>query len=174
MLPPEPVLLWKHIMTEEIAWVLLATVSPISELRGGIPLGILRYGLDPILIFCIAVVANALIFFPIFFALRLLYVKILSRIPLFNRYLNNLRRRGEPKVEKYGFWGLFLFVAVPLPITGAYTGTILAWLLGMGWRKAFPAVGLGVVVAGVIVLLITRLIELGILSAPWIFPGWLN
>jgi uncharacterized membrane protein len=85
-----------------------------------------------------------------------------------------LRRRGEPKVEKYGFWGLFLFVAVPLPITGAYTGTILAWLLAIGWRKAFPAVALGVVVAGLIVLLITRLIELGILSAPWILPGWLN
>jgi uncharacterized membrane protein len=93
---------------------------------------------------------------------------------LFDKYLDNLRKRGKPKVEKYGFWGLILFVAIPLPITGAYTGTILAWLLDMDWRKAFPAVGLGVTVAGVIVLLITRLIELGILSIPWIFPGWLN
>jgi len=50
----------------------------------------------------------------------------------------------------------------------------LAWLLGMDWKKAFPAIGLGVVVAGVIVLLITCLIELGILNVPWIFPGWLN
>jgi uncharacterized membrane protein len=161
-------------MTREIAWVLLATVSPISELRGGIPLGILVYGLDPLFTFFIAVIANALIFFPIFFALRLFYDKFLYRIPLFDKYLDNLRKRGKPKVEKYGFWGLLFFVAVPLPITGAYTGTILAWLLGMDWRKAFPAVGLGVVVAGGIVLLITRLIELGILSIPWIFPGWLN
>ncbi|MFO7774078.1 MAG: small multi-drug export protein [Dehalococcoidia bacterium] len=161
-------------MTREIAWVLLATVSPISELRGGIPLGILKYELDPLLIFCIAVIANALLFFPIFFALRLFYVKLLSRIPFFDRYLANLRKRGEPKVERYGFWGLFSFVAVPLPITGAYTGTILAWLLGMDWKRAFPAVGLGVIVAGVVVLLITRLIQLGILSVPWIFPGWLN
>jgi uncharacterized membrane protein len=161
-------------MTREIAWVLLATVSPISELRGGIPLGILVYGLDPLFTFFIAVIANALIFFPIFFALRLFYDKFLYRIPLFDKYLDNLRKRGKPKVEKYGFWGLLFFVAVPLPITGAYTGTILAWLLGMDWRKAFPAVGLGVIVAGGIVLLITRLIELGILSIPWIFPGWLN
>jgi len=161
-------------MTREIAWVLLVTVSPISELRGGIPLGILRYELDPLLIFCIAVIANILIFFPIFFALRLFYDKFLYRIPLFDKYLDNLRKRGKPKVEKYGFWGLILFVAIPLPITGAYTGTILAWLLGMDWRKAFPAVGLGVIMAGVIVLLITRLIELGILGIPWIFPGWLN
>ena len=171
---PQAALHWRHIMTKEIAWVLLATVSPISELRGGIPLGILRYELDPLFVFCIAVVVNALIFFPIFFALRLFYVRILSRIPLFNRYLNDLRRRGEPKVEKYGFWGLFLFVAVPLPMTGAYTGTILAWLLGMSWRKAFPAVGLGVVIAGAIVLLVTHLIELGILAAPWIFPSWVD
>ena len=161
-------------MTEKIAWVLLASVSPISELRGGIPLGILKYDLDPLLIFCIAVIANALIFFPVFFALRLFYDKVLFRIPLFDKYLDNLRKRGKPKVEKYGFWGLFLFVAVPLPLTGAYTGTILAWLLGMDWRKAFPAIGLGVIVAGVVVLLITWLIELGILSVPWIFPGWLN
>ena len=142
-------------MTREIVWVLLATVSPISELRVGIPLGILEFGLDPLFTFFIAIIANALIFFPVFFALRLFYDKLLFRIPLFNKYLDNLRKRGKPKVEKYGFWGLTLFVAIPLPITGAYTGTILAWLLGMDWRKAFPAVGLGVIVAGVVVLLIT-------------------
>ena len=147
-------------MTKEIAWVLLITILPITELRGGIPLGI-SLGLDPLFTFFMAVIANALIFFPIFFALRLFYDKLLFRIPLFDRYLDNLRKRGEPKVDKYGFWGLTLFVAVPLPITGAYTGTILAWLLGMDWRKAFPAVGLGVIVAGIIVLLITlEVIEL--------------
>ena len=148
-------------MTREIALTLLATVLPISELRGGIPLGI-SFGLDPLFTFFIAVVANALIFFPIFFILRLFYDKLLYRIPLFDKYLDSLRRRGKPKVDKYGFWGLLLFVAVPLPVTGAYTGTILAWLLGMDWRKAFPAVGLGVIVAGVIVLLIT----LGATSTP--------
>jgi uncharacterized membrane protein len=147
-------------MTREIAWVLLTTISPIFELRVGIPLGILEFGLDPLFTFCIAVIANALIFFPVFFALRLFYDKLLFRIPLFNKYLDSLRKRGKPKVEKYGFWGLTLFVAIPLPITGAYTGTILAWLLGMDWRKAFPAVGLGVIVAGVLVFLIT----LGVIS----------
>jgi len=139
---------------KEVAWVILASISPISELRGGIPLGI-SLGLEPWFTFLIAVIANALIFFPVFFVLRLFYDKFLYRIPLFNRYLDNLRRRGKPKVEKYGFWGLLLFVAVPLPLTGAYTGTILAWLLGMDWKKAFLAVGGGVVVAGIVVLLIT-------------------
>jgi uncharacterized membrane protein len=148
-------------MTKEIALTLLVTVSPISELRGGIPLGI-SFGLDPLFTFFIAVIANILIFFPIFFALRLFYDKVLYRIPLFDKYLDNLRKRGKATVEKYGFWGLFLFVAIPLPITGAYTGTILAWLLGMDWKKVFPAVGLGVIVAGVVVLLIT----LGVISIP--------
>ncbi len=141
-------------MIEKVAWVLLATVAPISELRGGIPLGI-SLGLPPLFTFLIAVIANALIFFPIFFALRLFYDKVLYRIPLFDRYLDGLRKRGKPIVDKYGLWGLALFVAVPLPLTGAYTGTILAWLIDMDWKKAFPAVGLGVVVAGIVVLLIT-------------------
>ena len=149
-------------MTREIALTLLATVLPISELRGGIPLGILEFGLDPLFTFFIAVIANTLIFFPIFFALRFFYDKFLFRIPLFDKYLDSLRKRGKPKVEKYGFWGLALVVAIPLPLTGAYTGTILAWLVGMDWKKAFPAVGLGVIVAGVVVLLIT----LGVVSTP--------
>ncbi len=147
-------------MPKEV-WVLLFSISPISELRGGIPYGI-HSELGVLLTFSIAVIANILVFFPVFFALCLFYDKLLYRIPLFDKYLDNLRKRGKPKVDKYGFWGLFLFVAIPLPITGAYTGTILAWLLGIDWRKAFPAVGLGVIVAGVVVLLIT----LGITSTP--------
>jgi uncharacterized membrane protein len=142
-------------MTKEIAWVVLWTVLPISELRGGIPVGILRYGLDPWLVFSLAVITNILVFFPVFFGLRLFYVKVLSRIPFFDRYLNSVWTRGKPAVDKYGFWGLTLLVAVPLPITGVYTGTALAWLLGMDWKKAFPATSLGAVVAGVIVLLVT-------------------
>jgi len=136
----------------DIAKFLLATVSPISELRGGIPLGI-RLGLLPWSVFLIAVVVNALIFFPIFFVLPLLHDKFLTRIPLFDKYLDSLRKRGEPKVDKYGFWGLLFFVAVPLPLTGVYTATILAWLLEMDWRRAFPPIAIGVVIAGVIVLL---------------------
>jgi len=142
-------------MTKELGLVLLATLSPISELRGGIPLGILKFEMDPLLVFVVAVVANALIFLPVFLVLCLFYDRLLCRIPLFNKYLHNLRRTGEPVVNRYGFWGLLLFVAVPLPLTGAYTGTILAWLLGMDWKKAFPAVALGVLVAGLIVFLAT-------------------
>jgi len=108
-----------------------------------------------LLIFSITVIANILVFFPVFFVLRLFYDKLLYRIPLFNKYLDGLQKRGKPKVDRYGVWGLALFVAVPLPLTGAYTGTILAWLLGMDWKRALPAVSLGVLVAGIVMLLIT-------------------
>lgn len=141
-------------MIQEIAWTLAITLAPITELRGGIPVGI-SLGLDPLFTFLLVVVANALLFFPIFFVLRLFYDKFLSRIQIFNRYLDSVRRRGKPKVDKYGFLGLVLLVGIPLPVTGVYTATILSWLLGMDWRKAFPAIALGVVMAGVIVLLIT-------------------
>ena len=139
---------------QKIALILLVTLSPISELRGGIPLGV-SLGLDPLFTFFTAVVANALLFFPIFFALRLFYDKFLSRIQIFNLYLDSVRRKGKPKVDKYGFLGLTLLVAIPLPITGVYTASILSWLLDMDWKRAFPAIGLGVIVAGIIVLLIT-------------------
>ena len=142
-------------MIQKIALTLLVTVSPITELRGGIPLGILHYGLNPLFTFFIAIVANALLFFPIFLGLGLFYDKLLSRLQIFNHYLDIVRMKGSPKVDKYGFLGLTLLVAIPLPVTGVYTASILSWLLGISWRKAFPAIGLGVIVAGIIVLLIT-------------------
>ncbi len=137
-----------------IALVIAVTLSPISELRGGIPLGV-SLGLDPLLTFLIAIIANAVLFFPLFFGLRLFYDRFLSRFQLFNRYLENIKRRGKPKVDKYGFLGLTLLVAIPLPVTGVYTATFLSWLLAMDWKRAFPAIGLGVVIAGTIVLLVT-------------------
>ncbi|HIB85266.1 MAG TPA: ligand-binding protein SH3, partial [Chromatiaceae bacterium] len=54
-------------------------------------------------------------------------------------------------IDKYGFWGLMVFVMIPLPVTGAYTGSFAAWIFGVKRRKAFLAVSLGVLIAGVIV-----------------------
>jgi uncharacterized membrane protein len=141
-------------VTHKIALVVLVTISPISELRGGIPLGI-SLGLDPLLTFFVAIIANAIVFFPILLVLRLFYDSILCRLQIFNRYLDSVRRKGKPKVDKYGSLALVLFVAIPLPVTGVYTASILSWLLDMHWRKAFPAIALGVIIAGIIVLLIT-------------------
>ncbi len=80
---------------------------------------------------------------------------------IFNSYLEWMRQKKKPWVDKYGFLGLTLFVAIPLPTSGVYTGTTLSWLLGMDWKRAYLAVGLGVLLAGVVVLLVA----LGIITA---------
>lgn len=134
--------------------MLLITFAPITELRGGIPLGI-SLGLEPLFTFFVAITANIILFFPVVLVLHLFYDGLLSRWGLFNRYLERIRSKAGPRVEKYGFPGLALLVAIPLPTTGVYTATILCWLLGMDWRKAFLPISVGVVVAGVIVLLAT-------------------
>ena len=141
-------------MIENIWLVILTTLSPISELRGGIPLG-LALGLNPTLTFLVTVFFNCLIFFPVYFGMKLFYKKALSKIGIFNKYLGRVRKKGEPYVEKYGLIGLAIFVAIPLPITGAYTGSILGWLLDIKWKNAFFAVSLGVLIAGIIVLSIS-------------------
>jgi uncharacterized membrane protein len=138
-------------MIEKISLLILATLAPISELRGGIPLGI-ALDLNPVLTFFLAVFFNCLIFFPVYFGMKLFYDKILSKISIFNLYLKKLWKRGKPFVDRYGLIGLAIFVAIPLPLTGAYSGTFLSWLLGLKWKKAFLAVCLGVIIAGIIVL----------------------
>lgn len=141
-------------MTRDVLLVIFTTFVPVSELRGGIPLGV-GLGLDPWLVFLLSVGTNILVFFPARLALRWLYRSLLTKLPYFDEYLVRVRRRGEPTVRKYGLVGLALFVAVPLPITGAYTGTVLSWLLAMEWKRSFVAISIGVLCAGVIVMLAT-------------------
>jgi len=145
----------------DVLLVLLASASPISELRGGIPLGI-ALGIDPAVTFLLSVSTNILVFFPVRLFLVAFYRTVLTRLPLFDRYLNSVRARGHPMVAKYGLLGLALFVAVPLPVTGAYTGTVLSWLLNMDWKRSFLGVAIGVVIAGVIVLCVTLGIVAGV------------
>ena len=137
-------------MIENIGLVILTTLTPVIELRGGIPLG-LSLGLSPTLTFLITVFFNCLIFFPVYFGMKLIYKRGLSKIDIFNKYLSRVRKKGEPYVKKYGLIGLVIFVAIPLPFTGAYSGSFLSWLLGVKWKKAFSAVILGVLIAGTII-----------------------
>jgi uncharacterized membrane protein len=71
----------------------------------------------------------------------------------FSWLFSRTRRRTKDKVEKYGALGLVPFVALPLPVTGAWTGVAAAYVFGIKFRYAFPAIALGVVIAGVIVTL---------------------
>ncbi|MDY6893387.1 MAG: small multi-drug export protein [Chloroflexota bacterium] len=143
----------------EFLEVFLTAAAPISELRGAIPLAIAVLDISWPLAFLVAYLGNL---FPVPFILLLLdpLSRLLSRIHIFERILNwifSISRRRGGIIERYGAIGLVLFVAIPLPITGAWTGSIVAFLLGMKFRYAFPAIMLGVFIAGVIVTTLTLL-----------------
>jgi len=137
----------------EITWLLvLANLVPTIEQVGAIPLG-LSLGLDPISTLSISLLVNCMLFFPVFFGLELFYDSFLSRLKIFRKYLDGIRKRGKPYVDKYGVMGITLFISLPSPLTGTYTGAMLSWVLGMDWRKAFLAICLGSLIGGIIVLL---------------------
>ncbi|KGQ22349.1 COG2426 family protein [Thermus filiformis] len=134
-------------------WVALVSMAPVVELRGGIPLGI-GLGLSPLEAVFWATLGNLLVV-PLLLWLLPRVVEELSRWPRFRRAWEALERRvrlkGEEQVQRLGALGLFLFVAVPLPGTGAWSGSVLAVVLGVRKRYALPAIALGVVAAGVLV-----------------------
>ena len=137
---------------------ILLSVLPISELRGGIPYAI-AFGLHPVLAYLFGVLGNLLVIPLVFFFLDnihkyFLKLKIYSKI--FDKYVNRNRKKLEKYVgSKFEFWALVLIVAIPLPMTGAYTGSILAWFFGLKRRKSYLAISLGILIAGLIVSLIS-------------------
>ncbi len=133
--------------------VFLTAMLPIIELRGAIPLGINFYGLVWWQVVIIAVIGNVIPVLPILFLLDKVSLG-LSRIPIFKRFFTWLFTRTRKKskiIEEYEMLGLTLFVAIPLPITGAWTGSVAAFLLGLKYFPSFLAIFLGVLIAATIV-----------------------
>ena len=138
--------------------VLICSMIPIIELRGSIPLGTLLN--MPFWLNYILSVAGNMLPIPII----LLFVKAVlnwmskCKIKFFNKVAGWIFKKADknrPKIEKFGFWGLFLFVAIPLPGTGAWTGSLVAALIDMKFGKAILSVALGVLTAGVIMTLVS-------------------
>ena len=145
--------------------VFLISMVPLIELRGAIPYG-LAVGLDPFFTYALAIVGNCLpVPFILFFIRKILSWMQASRVRFFNRvatFVIEKGQRGFRKVQKYAVFGLYLFVAIPLPGTGAWTGALIASLLDMKKRYAFPSIFLGVLTAGVIMSLITGGVLVGL------------
>ena len=138
--------------------VFIISMLPILELRGGlIAASLLK--LSPVESYVIALVGNAI---PIPFLL-LLINKILStmeksKFKLFNKmhsFLHKKIMKNKDSIEKYGFWGLVIFVGIPLPGTGAWTGAIIAAFLEMDRKKAFLAICFGMLMASIIMMIIS-------------------
>jgi uncharacterized membrane protein len=133
--------------------VLIVSATPVLELRAGIPLAI-YLGLNPVEAYILSVLGN---FLPVPFLLILLD-KLLNLASRFDFVWNTYKkielrvRRKKDLIEKYGYFGLVLFVAVPLPVTGAWTACLLAFLLSMNRLKATISILAGICIAGVIVL----------------------
>ncbi|MCD8004713.1 MAG: small multi-drug export protein [Oscillospiraceae bacterium] len=137
----------------ECLTVFFMSMIPVVELRGAIPVGIAA-GLHPALTYLLAVVGN-LIPAPLIILLIRKIFELLRRVPWLGPKITWLENRAHLKgrvIHKYGLAGLFILVAVPLPGTGAWTGALAAALLDIRLKRAMPAIALGVLVAGAVVL----------------------
>lgn len=135
---------------------LLISMLPVLEIRAAIPVGIAA-GLDPWLAYVIGVIGN-MIPIPFLILLTRHIIAWLQKHNILVRFTNWLQRKGEEKsevVQRYSFWGLLILVAIPLPGTGAWTGALVASLLDMSLKRALPAIILGVMIAGGIVMGVT-------------------
>lgn len=131
----------------------LVSVSPFGEARVGIPLGVVK-GLHPGLAFAIGLLGNLLIF-PIFNGFISKFDHKLWKHKRYRKHSVKMMRRAKSqvgtKIQKYGFWGLMVFVMIPLPVTGAYMGVIAARVLSIHPSSAFKAISLGVTISCTII-----------------------
>ncbi len=140
-----------------LATIFISTL-PIFELRGAIPVAIGIYHINPLKAYLLAVAGNALPVIPL-----LLYLgpvsNFLRRYRYWDRFFEWLFTRAHhthsESFERYGTIALALFVAVPLPVTGAWTGCAAAFVFGIRFRHALAAIMAGILIAGIIVTTIT-------------------
>ncbi len=134
--------------------IVLVAAAPVSELRGAIPLA-LYYEIDPLVAYVLSVAGNML---PIPFLILGLgwFVNFFSRWSwskkIIRWWFDRVQRRNQALIEKWGPFALVIFVAIPLPMTGAWSGALLAYLFKMPFRPALGYIGLGVLIAGLLVL----------------------
>ena len=150
--------LWLH-GTEagKVLLTFLISLLPVVELRGGLPAGV-AMGLPLPVAFLAAFLGNMLpVPFVILFA-RPLFKWLRAHFPALGRFATRLEARASAKgqsILKYQAWGLFLFVAIPLPGTGAWTGALIASVLDMRLKRAIPVIVLGVATAGLLMTFLT-------------------
>ncbi len=143
----------------EFVFTMLASMLPVAELRVGLPFGV-GLGLSYPAAFAAAVLGNVLPAPFILVYIRRVLAWMRVRFPRLGGMVSALEQKAHlkgQKVSKYKYLGLFLFVATPLPGTGAWTGSLAAAFLDMPVRRAMPSIVLGVLTAGLIMLGLTHL-----------------
>ena len=135
----------------------LVSMIPVLELRGGIPFGV-GLGLHPLKAWAVCVLGNMIPVPLIIVYIRRIFQWLRAAFPRLGNFIDSLERKAHLKgrtVLKYRYLGLFLFVALPLPGTGGWTGALVAAFLNMRLKNAFFSIFSGLVVAGFIVTLLT-------------------
>jgi uncharacterized membrane protein len=143
-------------LPKEVA-VILISALPVSELRGAIPVGIGIYKFSIIKTFILALVGNLSFVIPFLWFLNNLHVYFM-KVYYYNKFFTWWFNKVKPKtkdIEKYEYIGLMLFVAIPLPATGAWSGCVASYILGLDFWKSVVAIFAGVLIAGVIVTTVT-------------------
>jgi len=156
-------------MLVKLALIAFISMLPVFELRAAIPLGIMSrdvglgyglvlpgYGLPWQLVFVVAVAANFAVGILVYEALHLFLGRFLCFKPLAFLYAEaaaRAERKSHAFIEKFGWLGLALFIAVPFPGTGVWTGALAAYLVNLSWQRFALASALGVLLAGVLVTL---------------------
>lgn len=141
----------------KIFMTFLISMVPVVELRGAIPIGV-AHGLNFWVAIVVSIVGNLVPVPFIIIFIRKIFAWLRTKSAWLNNLVTRLENRALKKtdtVRKFKFWGLFIFVAIPLPGTGAWTGALVAAMLEMRVKDAFPAIALGVLTAGIIVAFVT-------------------
>ena len=151
-------------MDYRLILIVILSMLPLVELRGGLPLGIIyanEQGIPIIFTISLAILANILVVFVAFYFLdkvHCLFLRNKTYKRLFEAYAKRTQKKVDSLKEKYltlGFLALAIFVAIPLPGTGAWTGVFISWILGLDRKKSILSISLGVIGAGIIVTLAT-------------------
>lgn len=133
--------------------VVLTAALPVIELKGAIPVGI-SLGMAPLHAAALSFVGSIIPVPFILFSIRPIF-NHLRKTMFFGRIVNRLTSKSmakSGKIQKYGAWGLLVFVAIPLPGTGVWTGSLIAAMLDMRFKWAFPAIFFGNLAAGILIM----------------------
>ena len=149
-------------MDFRLIYAIILTLMPVSELRVGLPLAMLYAkdnGIPLLLIFLLIVLINILLIFFVFYFLDNLH-KIFMNFKFYKKFFELTLKRFQKKTDKFkkrynslGFIALVLFVAVPLPGTGAWSGGLVSWALGLDRKKSILSIALGILISGFLIFL---------------------
>ena len=137
--------------------VFFISAVPLIEQRGAIPIGIIGYHINPYIVMLVSFLGSLL---PVPFILLLfnkifMWMKKYKRLEYINNFIENKLRKNSGKMEKYKEIGLIIFVAIPLPTTGLWTGSAVASFLGLDFKKSFICTALGGVCSAIIITILS-------------------